>query len=49
MTAIPIRYDHIPHQEVWVDGSLPIVTADIAVPKCRWATSTGPVTMRRKP
>jgi LmbE family N-acetylglucosaminyl deacetylase len=33
MTAIPIRYDHIPHQEVWVDGSLPIVTADIAVPK----------------
>ena len=33
MTAIPIRYEHIPHQEVWVDGSLPIVTADIAVPK----------------
>ncbi len=33
MTAIPIRYDHIPQQEVWVDGSLPIVTADIAVPK----------------
>jgi LmbE family N-acetylglucosaminyl deacetylase len=32
-TSIPLRYDHIPHQEVWVDGSLPIVTADIAVPK----------------
>ncbi len=33
MTAIPIRYDHIPHQEVWVDGTLPIVTTPIALPK----------------
>ena len=33
MTAIPIRYDHIPQQEVWVDGTLPIVTAPIALPE----------------
>lgn len=33
MTAIPIRYDHIPHQEVWVSGTLPMVTVPILLPK----------------